>query len=344
MEQETLDKINKLTRRPFTGDEVYTFSVILCDNEIDRDGERFSDKALEELKDRFVGKTGIFDHDPTASNQNARIYETELITDNSRTTVYGVPYKYLKASAYMVRTDENRTLISEIDGGIKKEVSISCSAAKRICSICGCDITENRCSHIKGKSYSGVQCCTILDNITDAYEWSFVAVPAQINAGVTKRYSIASKAKGGESNMNEPENFEPIETLEEFESAMKIHIAAAVADAEKRFEGWISPEDAAAIIKERDDEKAAVNVLTEKNRAYEINSEKIRIALESGIPFELAEKLSGETEKEIRADAEKMLKYLVRSPQQLPKFSAEPPVKSAQEAAYLSMLQTLNNK
>ena len=32
-------------------------------------------------------------------------------------------------------------------------------------------------------------CHTILDDITDAYEWSFVAVPAQVNAGVTKRFT-----------------------------------------------------------------------------------------------------------------------------------------------------------
>lgn len=31
-------------------------------------------------------------------------------------------------------------------------------------------------------------CHTILSDITDAYEWSFVAVPAQRNAGVTKQY------------------------------------------------------------------------------------------------------------------------------------------------------------
>lgn len=97
MEKETLDKINKLTRRPLTEDEVYVFSVVLCDNEIDRDGERFSDESLEELKKRFIGKTGIFDHDPTAVNQNARIFDTELVTDNSRITTYGNSYKYLKA-------------------------------------------------------------------------------------------------------------------------------------------------------------------------------------------------------------------------------------------------------
>ena len=37
MNKTTLDKINKFTRRELTEDELYTFSVILCDNEIDRD-------------------------------------------------------------------------------------------------------------------------------------------------------------------------------------------------------------------------------------------------------------------------------------------------------------------
>lgn len=189
MTPEILDKINKFTRRPFTEDEVYVFSVILCDNDIDRDCECFSDSALETLKERFIGKTGIFDHNATSANQTARIFDTELITDDSRKTKYGKPYKYLKANAYMVRTDDNKNLIAEIDGGIKKEVSISCSAAKRICSVCGCDKSLSSCSHVKGKSYNGIVCHTVLDDITDAYEWSFVAVPAQVNAGVTKRFS-----------------------------------------------------------------------------------------------------------------------------------------------------------
>lgn len=187
MDKEILEKINKFTRRAFTDEEVYVFSVILCDNEIDRDCERFSDEALEALRERFVGKTGIFDHDPSTSNQTARIFDTEIVTDPSKTTKNGEIYKYLKASAYMVRTDENRSLIAEIDGGIKKEVSISCTAAKRVCSICGADKAVASCNHIKGRKYGGRLCHTVLGDITDAYEWSFVAVPAQINAGVTKR-------------------------------------------------------------------------------------------------------------------------------------------------------------
>lgn len=189
MNQEILDKINKFTRRPLKEEEVYTFSVILCDNDIDRDYECFSDEALETLAEKFVGKTGIFDHNPTTSNQNARIFDTEIITDSERMTKYGKPYKYLKADAYMVRTGENNTLIAEIDGGIKKEVSISCSSARKVCSICGCNKSVGRCSHVGGRKYNEQVCHTVLNDITDAYEWSFVAVPAQVNAGVTKRFS-----------------------------------------------------------------------------------------------------------------------------------------------------------
>lgn len=195
MDKEMLTKINRFTRREFAEEELYTFSVILCDNEIDRDGERFSDGALEKLKTLFVGKTGIFDHNPSTSNQNARIFDTEIITDTGRTTKNGEPYKYLKATAYMVRTGENKNLISEIEAGIKKEVSISCTAKKKICSVCGNDKTAGSCVHVKGKEYNGKICHVVLDDITDAYEWSFVAVPAQVNAGVTKKFTEEAENK-----------------------------------------------------------------------------------------------------------------------------------------------------
>ncbi|MBR2284245.1 MAG: hypothetical protein IJ874_07490 [Ruminococcus sp.] len=184
MEKDKLSKINRFTNREFSADELYTFKVILCDNDIDRDGERFSDKALDSLGELFVGKTGITDHEPSAANQTARIFDTRVVTDESRHTFAGDTYRYLEADAYMVRTADNADLITRIDGGIHKEVSISCSAGKRTCSVCGC----GSCSHVPGKSYGGRLCCRVLDDISDAYEWSFVAVPAQRNAGVTKHF------------------------------------------------------------------------------------------------------------------------------------------------------------
>ena len=44
------------------------------------------------------------------------------------------------------------------------------------------------CGHIRGEVYNNKLCHCILSDITDAYEWSFVAIPAQVNAGVTKGF------------------------------------------------------------------------------------------------------------------------------------------------------------
>lgn len=187
--KEKLDKLNTFTRSELKSDDVYIFSVILCDNEIDRDNERFSVKALDLLAKMFVGKTGIFDHNPKGENQTARIFDTKIEKNLNRKTSSGEPYTYIKAEAYMVRTAKNADLIKEIDAGIKKEVSVSCSVSKQICSICGTDTKVKACSHKKGRIYSGKKCHIILEKPLDAYEWSFVAVPAQINAGVTKHFS-----------------------------------------------------------------------------------------------------------------------------------------------------------
>ena len=46
---EELKLINALSRRELEAGEVYTFALRLCDNEIDRDFERFSDETLEQL-------------------------------------------------------------------------------------------------------------------------------------------------------------------------------------------------------------------------------------------------------------------------------------------------------
>ena len=187
MDEKLIGELNKFTRREHMAEEVYIFPVTLCDNEVDRDNERFSRKALEEMAERFVGVTGIFDHNPKGENQTARIFMTEIV-EEGRNNSLGEPYAYLKGYAYMVRTGSNEDLIREIDGGIKKEVSVSCSAESQLCSVCGADRRTRPCHHIKGKIYDGKRCYFTLEDISDAYEWSFVAVPAQVHAGVTKGF------------------------------------------------------------------------------------------------------------------------------------------------------------
>ena len=181
-----LERIGALARRPLGAEEVYTFSVRLCDNEIDRDFERFPAQTLEQLAPLFVGKAGIFDHQWSARGQAARIYKTEVVREAGRMTRAGEEYVWLKGYAYMVRTDSNRDLIAEIEGGIKKEVSVGCAVERAICSVCGCDRTATDCGHEKGQEYGGQLCWADLEGAKDAYEFSFVAVPAQPAAGVVK--------------------------------------------------------------------------------------------------------------------------------------------------------------
>ena len=188
--EQELAAIAQYSRRPLTAEEVYTFPLVLCDNDLDRDNECFTDEALEKLAELFCGKTGIFDHDPRGEKQTARIYRCRVEPEDGRLNYRGDPYKALKADAYMVRTAANADLILEIDGGIKKEVSVGCAVQKNICSICGADRREKPCGHQPGKRYGGKLCCTLLAEPTDAYEWSFVAVPAQPAAGVTKSHAV----------------------------------------------------------------------------------------------------------------------------------------------------------
>ena len=184
-----LKKINKFTLTPLRGDDVFTFKAVLCDNEVDRDFERFTLKSLQQLSKLFIGKTVIKDHTPSADNQVARIYATELVK-GTKTLDNGEPYTQLVAHLYMVKTSSNADLITEINGGIKKEGSVSFAVNRRVCSICAKNAVG--CPHYAGTKYettAGTETCVyIIDNVKDAYEFSLVAVPAQKSAGISKSY------------------------------------------------------------------------------------------------------------------------------------------------------------
>lgn len=192
-----LELINRQTKRKLSADEVYVFSVVLCDNEIDRDFERFTIKALERLAEMYVGKTGIFDHSMHGRDQVARIFSAAVEAPAGRMTRDGQPYHRLKARAYMPKSEQNESMIVDIDAGIKREVSVGCAVADSYCSICGADRKKGGCNHVLGKEYviNGKKrlCHAVLDNPTDAYEWSFVAVPAQPLAGVVKSFSAGKE-------------------------------------------------------------------------------------------------------------------------------------------------------
>ena len=180
-----LERINALAKTRLNGEQVYVFSLRLCDDGVDRDGERFDTAALPALAKLFIGKTGIVDHKWSADNQIARIFETQVVKEKD--------VSFIKAWAYIRRGGANEEIIADIEAGIKKEVSVGCAMARAVCSICGSEY--GTCGHVKGESYEGEVCAVILKEPVDAYEFSFVAVPAQREAGVLKGMGGTMKLK-----------------------------------------------------------------------------------------------------------------------------------------------------
>lgn len=199
-----LKKINKYTLSPVTAEEIYTFKVCAGSNELDdRNFEPFNLQALKDMKVLFAGKTVIKDHVHRADNQFARVYDTELVQGSKFIKETNELHTELWLKCYMVRTESNKDLISEIKAGIKKEVSTGCVAKKLVCSICGIDNKSTFCPHLWGKEYDTSdgkkQCYFTMDGVKEAYELSFVPVPAQPTAGTRKAAAI-------EKSQNETKN------------------------------------------------------------------------------------------------------------------------------------------
>lgn len=171
-----LESIRAYAKGELKAEDVYVFSLRLCDDQVDRDLERFDTQALAPLAKLFLGKTGILDHRWSSDGQVARIFQTQVVREER--------VSYIKAWAYIRRGSHTREVIADIEAGIKKEVSVGCAMGRSQCSICGADY--GTCGHRKGEHYDGMLCCAILTEPMDAYEFSFVAVPAQPQAGVLK--------------------------------------------------------------------------------------------------------------------------------------------------------------
>lgn len=146
--------------------------------------------------------------------------------------------------------------------------------------------------------------------------------------------------------------FKPIETQEALDAVIRDRLErqkkTVTAEVAKQYEGWVSPEDAkksadqiAALTAKISESETKIADLTAKNSAYEISSVKMKVAHETGLPYELADRLSGTTEEEIRKDADALSKFAMH-PQATPDFSPEAPPAATADAAYLALAHDLN--
>lgn len=96
------------------------------------------------------------------------------------------------------------------------------------------------------------------------------------------------------------DEFSPITTQEEFDNAVRERYGD-VAGLQSQV---------TTLTKERDTNAQKVTELTNQVKTHEVNALKVKIAHEKGIPHEMALRLSGETEADIRSDADAISKYL----------------------------------
>ena len=104
-------------------------------------------------------------------------------------------------------------------------------------------------------------------------------------------------------------DFEAIETREQFEEAVKDRLEQERETVRREFSGYLSPEAVEEKYKEYLSPKDAANKDATIAK-YEKESKRVKVAMENGIPYELAGKLSGGTEDEMKKDAEAFSKFL----------------------------------
>ena len=151
--------------------------------------------------------------------------------------------------------------------------------------------------------------------------------------------------------------FKAIETQEDFDAAIKARLdrntKTVTDEVKKSYEGYLSPDEVkklndqitslTAQLAERD---GSIADLTAKNKAYETASVKARIAHEKGLPFELADRLSGETEEDIAADAEKLAQFVSAGKPPAPLYNSQGNAGtgvSGNDAAIMRMLDNMTD-
>ena len=151
------------------------------------------------------------------------------------------------------------------------------------------------------------------------------------------------------------EGFKTINTQEELDNIIKERLKRERETTQKRFEGYISPEDHQKALadanKAFDDYKKAhesdeqtIADLTAKNKAYETASLKSRIAHEVGLSYEWINRINGEDEQSIRADAESIKKLVGTGTNLMPTKNAESGADYDESSAALrSVLNGLKN-
>lgn len=172
--QKQLEKINSIAKKNLAADDIYVVTVNIADNNLDRDYEKFSIGALEQLAAMYIGKPLKYE-----GKIIGRIFNTYLEKQEDYIVDGGECYYKLKAEIYIIISPSTKRIIDRIEDDVcgresdtRTTISISCSVDEAICSICGENRRKrNSCEHTNSKIYNKDELCYVtLQNVTDVYE------------------------------------------------------------------------------------------------------------------------------------------------------------------------------
>ena len=123
----------------------------------------------------------------------------------------------------------------------------------------------------------------------------------------------------------ESKEFKVIDSQEAFDNAIKSRLErntktvteSITKEFNEKYSGWISPDDAKnyadqidTLTKNAEADKQTIEGLNAKIASYEKYNAKLNIAKSVGLPIDLADRISGDDEDAMKADAEKLLTYI----------------------------------
>lgn len=142
-------------------------------------------------------------------------------------------------------------------------------------------------------------------------------------------------------------DFTPITTQEDFEKRLKERLEQKERAVKEQFSDYEElkskvsdyEKQIASFQKTNSAATKQIDELSAKVQKYETNSVKTRVALEAGIPFELADKITGKDEAEMVEDAKRLAGYLGARPT-APLANPEPAAdKNAEMKSFLRQIK-----
>lgn len=159
-------------------------------------------------------------------------------------------------------------------------------------------------------------------------------------------------------------DFTPIETQEDFDKAIKSRLAQKDRELTEKYKGYLSPDEAKAMkadyekqieeanktVKEIQEKLSTfdqtVSELTQRAEKAETTVLKTKIANEKHLPIELADRLIGNTEEELKADADNLSGILKPSGKGAPPLysGTQKAASTSLEAGMADFVQAINSQ